>query len=305
MESGAQRTARPARLTFSFTDRYLMKISEMRQLLAAGNIQLTKSLGQNFLTDGNQIRRILAAAELTPADSILEIGPGLGTMTEVLLEHTAQVRAIEIDHRLYSVLERRFAQQPRLTLVHADALDYLKEHRAWSGWKMVANLPYSVASAILVELAQMVEGPARIASTLQWEVAQRLMAKAGDADYGILTLLVQLRYEPGAWFKIPSTCFFPQPDVDSACISLIRRSQPPLNENQCGLFVRLIKRGFSQRRKMMFKVLRADWSDAVLESAFDQVGLARNVRAEAVCLEDFIKLTRLLSRNPLGAQPDH
>jgi 16S rRNA (adenine1518-N6/adenine1519-N6)-dimethyltransferase len=280
-----------------------MTITEMRQWLSAENIQLTKSLGQNFLIDGNQVRRILAAADLAPTDSILEIGPGLGAMTEVLLQRVARVRAVEIDRRLCQVLERRFEREPRLLLVHADALDYLKENRLWDEWKMVANLPYSAASAILVEFARMPHGPARIAGTLQMEVAQRLMAKAGDPDYGILTLLVQFGYEPGAWFKIPPTCFFPQPDIDSACISLTRRSELRLNESQSELFVRIVKLGFSQRRKMMFKLLRSDWPESVLSAAFDHLHLAHNVRAEIVHFEQFIELSRFLSLHPRAAKP--
>ena len=112
-------------------------------------------------------------------------------------------------------------------LLHDDALDFLKrEPRDWSDWKLVANLPYSVASPILVELAQSTKPPERMVVTLQLEVARRLMAGAGDDDYGILTLLVQLNYEPRDWFKIPSGCFFPTPDVDSACVVLARRQKP-------------------------------------------------------------------------------
>ena len=110
--------------------------------------------------------------------------------------------------------------------MHADALEFLKrEQRDWSAWKLVANLPYSVASPILVELAYGARAPEKIVATLQLEVAQRLMAKAGDKDYGVLTLLVQLDFEPRDWFKIPKSCFFPEPDVDSACVVLDRANR--------------------------------------------------------------------------------
>jgi 16S rRNA (adenine1518-N6/adenine1519-N6)-dimethyltransferase len=176
-----------------------MTLSEMRQVLAAGDIQLTKSLGQNFLNDGNQLRRIVAAAELAPGDSVLEIGPGLGPLTALLLAREAKVLAIEKDGRLVSFLRAKFGGAPNLTLIHADALAYLRQQPAdWSDWKLVANLPYSVVSAILIELAKAPQCPARLVTTVQLEVARRLMAQAGHADYGLLSLLVQLRYTVGS-----------------------------------------------------------------------------------------------------------
>src|SRR5208283_3636929 len=172
----------------------------MRELLAARGIQLTKSLGQNFLHDANQLRRIVKAAELSKADKVIEIGPGLGPLTELLLQNAGEVLAIEKDARLVKLLQERFnskfkIQNSKFELLHADALDLLKrEQRDWSDWKLVANLPYSVASPILVELAQSPQRPRRMVATFQLEVAKRLMAKSGDDDYGILTLLVQLDY---------------------------------------------------------------------------------------------------------------
>src|SRR5882672_2737398 len=123
-----------------------MKLSQMRQILAQGNIQLTKSLGQSFLHDANQLRRIVAAAELSKNDRVLEIGPGLGPLTELLVASAGEVLAIEKDRRLVDWLRQRQASSANLTLVEADALKFLRrEPRDWSGWKLVANLPYSVA----------------------------------------------------------------------------------------------------------------------------------------------------------------
>jgi len=277
----------------------------MRELLAARGIQLTKSLGQNFLHDANQLRRIVNAAELSKADQVLEIGPGLGPLTELLLQNAGEVLAIEKDARLVEVLNQRFNEQtltphsalraPHLTLLHADALKFLKrEPRDWRDWKLVANLPYSVASPILVELAQSPQRPRRMVATLQLEVARRLMARAGDDDYGILTLLVQLNYEPCEWFKIPASCFFPEPDVDSACVVLERRDPPLLPENQRETFVKIVKRTFSQRRKMMLKLLREDWPAEKLKWAFEELEIPPQERAEKLGLEQFAKLTQNL-----------
>jgi 16S rRNA (adenine1518-N6/adenine1519-N6)-dimethyltransferase len=305
----------------------------MRELLATRGIHLTKSLGQNFLHDGNQLRRIVKAAELKKTDKILEIGPGLGPLTELLLENAGEVLAIEKDARLVEFLREQFnvgqasrlspsqeksetGKMPVLRLLHADALEFLKVGQAsclssenksetgrmpvpldWHDWKLVANLPYSVASPILVELAQSPQRPERMIATLQLEVAQRLMAKAGDEDYGVLTLLVQLDYEPREWFKIPASCFFPAPDVDSACVVLIRRAQPLLPENQHTVFVNIVKRAFSQRRKMMLKLLKQDWPEQKLKQVFQQLCIPPQERAEKLGLEQFVALTGKLFSN--------
>lgn len=277
-----------------------MKLSEMKQVLAERRLQLTKSLGQNFLHDQNQLRRIIEAANLKKSDRVLEVGPGLGPLTELLIQKAGQVLAIEKDHRLVELLQERFREPLQthvLALIENDALKYLqRERREWSGWKLVANLPYSVASPIIVELAQSDPGPDQLVATLQIEVARRLMAEPSNADYGILTLLVQLEYEPENWFKIPAGCFFPEPDVDSACVSLRRRVNPLLTTpSQKEAFIRLVKRGFSQRRKMLLKLLKADWPIAQLEPAMERCGVPSSTRAESVSLVQFVKLAIALN----------
>ena len=272
-----------------------MTLSEMRQVLAGSGIRLTKSLGQNFLHDGNQLRRIVEAAELTKADRVLEIGPGLGPLTESLIDKAGEVLAIEKDAKLVDHLRTTLANnaQEKLQLIHADALEYLRHKpRDWSEWKLVSNLPYSVASPILVELAQKGCGPKRMVVTLQMEVAKRLMAKEGEKDYGVLTLLVGLDYEVQRWFKIPASCFFPEPDVDSACVSLVRRGQSMLSREERTTFYKLVKQSFSQRRKMMLKLLKEKWPAQKVEDAFVEMGLAVQVRAEAVSLGQVIQLAK-------------
>jgi 16S rRNA (adenine1518-N6/adenine1519-N6)-dimethyltransferase len=280
-----------------------MTLTEMRDLLTKRDIQLTRSLGQNFLHDSNQLRRIVDAAELKPTDKVLEIGPGLGPLTELLLGRAAAVLAIELDARLIEFLQERFPvnaegrvipapdQKPetaaavpaQLELVHDDALKFLKrEPRDWSDWKLVANLPYSVASPILVELAAGARAP-------------QLMAQADDDDYGVLTLLVQLDFKPRVWFKISASCFFPVPDVDSACVVLERRTPPLLPEDQRASFVKIVKRAFSQRRKMMLKLLKQDWPKEQLEAVFAELKISPQERAEKLSLEQFVELTGRLT----------
>lgn len=272
-----------------------MTLSEMRSVLDESGIQLTKSLGQNFLHDGNQLRRIVAAAELQPTDRVLEIGPGLGPLTEQLLEHAGEVFAVEKDMRLVALLQKRLGTQPKLRLLHGDGLEIVRADASdWAGWKLVANLPYSVASPILVELASNAHPPERMTATLQIEVARRLMAKGGADDYGLLSLLVQLRFEPKGMFKIPSGCFFPPPDVDSACITMVRRKCELLPDSLRPTFVQIVKRAFSQRRKMMVKLLKQDWPVEKLEEAISTLKISPLIRAEAVTLEQFVALTMLL-----------
>lgn len=265
-------------------------------MLARREITLTKSLGQNFLHDGNQLLRIAEFGELARNDRVLEIGPGLGPLTEVLLDRAGHVLAIEKDQRLVKCLEEHFTtpiKEGRLALVWADALEYV-QNRDWSRWKLLANLPYSVASPILVELARTVHGPERLVATLQLEVAQRLMAAPASSDYGLLSVLVQAKYQPEGAFKIPSSCFFPEPDVDSACVRLMRKPAPALTASEEPVFERVVKRGFSQRRKMMLKLLRADWPEDALLAGFQQACIATTERAEKVSVDQFIKLTRCL-----------
>jgi 16S rRNA (adenine1518-N6/adenine1519-N6)-dimethyltransferase len=266
----------------------------MKQWVADEEIQLTRSLGQNFLHDSNQLRKIVGAAELQPTESVLEIGPGLGPLTELLASRARQLLAIEKDLRLVQILRKRFGTA--IELLHDDALEYLRRlPRDWSQWKLVANLPYSVASPILVELAWAPQCPSRMVVTLQLEVARRLMAAPKNPDYGLLTLLIQLRYQPGDWFKIPASCFFPEPDVDSACVVLSRREERLLAPESEAAFRQIVKRAFSQRRKMMFKLLKEDWPAARLEPAFTQTAIDPRARAETVSLEQFVRLTRILS----------
>lgn len=275
-----------------------MNLSEMRQILSERDIQLTKSLGQNFLHDGNQLRRIVEAAHLSAADSVLEIGPGLGPLTELLLQKAARVLAIEMDRRLVAFLQQRF-KDPKLEILHADGLQIARDKsRDWCDWKLVANLPYSVASPILVELADNPRAPKSLTVTLQLEVARRIQANAGEDDYGLLSLLLQVRYEPRGWFKIPAASFFPAPDVDSACITLELRPETLLPIEQLPKFKRIVKKAFSERRKMMMKLLKQEWPAEKLAEAFERVGLSPQIRAEAVTLEQFVGLTACLTNEP-------
>lgn len=273
-----------------------MKLSEMRKVLRERGIALTRSLGQNFLHDANQLRRIIRLADLADGDRILEVGPGLGPLTSCLLETGCEVMAIEQDARLVAFLRDRWPEEPRLTLEHADALKSLRvQPRDWSGWKLVANLPYSVASPILVELALAYAPPERMVVTLQAEVARRLAASPGNADYGVLTLLVQARFAPVESFGIPRGSFHPPPNVDSACLRLDRRSEPTVADRLLQVFRKLVKCAFSQRRKKMLKLLKTLWPEDALRAEMNDLGLREDIRAEKVSLAEFAELARRLA----------
>lgn len=276
-----------------------MTLSEMRHLLATEDLRLTRSLGQNFLHDGNQLRRIVALAEVQPGDDVLEIGPGLGPLTEALLQAGARVLAIEKDHRLIPLLQRRLGTQPGFELIHADALEWLASHpRDWSNGKLVANLPYSVGSPILVDLAQSPLPPRALVATLQAEVVDRIRARPATPEYGLLTVLLAEAYQPGSHFRIPASCFFPAPDVASACIRLDRRPAPLVPPERAASFRQLVKRAFSQRRKQLRTVLRGHWPDETLAQAWQSLGFTADVRAETLSPEIFAQLLGALEPRP-------
>lgn len=274
-----------------------MKLSDIKQILVENRIQLTKSLGQNFMHDGNQLRRIVDAAALEPSDRVLEIGPGLGPLTELLIPRASHVLAVEKDARLCEILAKRFADSKNFELIHADALDYLTQPGCdWSSHKLVSNLPYSVASRLIVSLALGAKGPRLIVTTLQKEVALRLRARANDPDYGLLSLLVQLRYQPKGHFRVPAACFFPAPEIDSACITLERRAEPLLPVLLEPMYEKIVRQSFSQRRKIMLKLLKNISTEPELNAAFSEAGIPVQARAETVSLDQFIQLTKFLSK---------
>ena len=272
-----------------------MNRNEIRSTLDEESVRLSKALGQNLLHDQNVLRRIAKAADLHPADQALEIGPGLGALTEHLLAAVDQLTAIEMDKRLHAHLSERFGATEKLRLIHADALKYFRNTEVdWSDWKLVSNLPYNVASPLLVDLAAMPRGPQRLVVTVQWEVGQRLAACHATREYSKLTLLVACRYEVKEIFKISPHCFFPEPRVNSACLTLDRRPDPLYPDALHKPFTAVVKRAFSQRRKMMRKNLKGGWPEDQLDDAFAAVNLDSKIRAEKVTLEQFVALAKEL-----------
>jgi 16S rRNA (adenine1518-N6/adenine1519-N6)-dimethyltransferase len=274
-----------------------MNLSEIRNLLREEDIMLTKSLGQTFMHDQNQLRKIVGLAKLTASDHVIEIGPGLGSLTGLLLQTAGHVTAIETDRRLVKLLDERFGERSNFTLQHADAMKIVRKSKFdWSKHKLVANLPYSIASPLLIDLAASAGRPRGMIVTLQLEVVQRLLAQSATKEYGVLTLLIGLYYATGESFVIPRGSFYPEPNVDSGCIELLRRETPLLPPELCPVFKKIVKRVFAERRKKMMKLLKRDWPEAAVVEAFDALGLDEKIRAERVTLEQFTELTQRLSR---------
>jgi len=271
----------------------LTRPSEVRALLTQLDFHPSRVLGQNFLIDRNILNILLDAAELRPDDAVVEVGPGLGVLTAALLERVAAVTAVEKDNRLAPYLRARFADEPRLTLIHSDVLECdLPALFPRPGGKLVANLPYAIAARLLVELTALPHPPATIVVTIQREVADRLAAAPATDDYGLLSILMQRHYAVATVKHISPSCFWPPPEVHSSIAKLVRRPAPlggPADE----LALReLLRHAFSRRRKTMARSLRDLVADPL--PALAQAGIAPTARAEELAPEAWPALLRAL-----------
>ncbi|OQW37896.1 MAG: hypothetical protein A4E19_12020 [Nitrospira sp. SG-bin1] len=251
-----------------------------------------KRLGQNFLIDPNIVRKIVALAELTPADAVLEIGPGRGILTEALCRAAGQVTAIEIDPRLHTYLAERQLQFLNLTLVLGDAMTYPIEQLP-IGTIVVANLPYYLSTPLLFRLLNQRDRFPRMVLMLQNEVADRLVAKPGSSDYGVLSVMAQYGAEITKAFQVSAQCFRPRPEVGSAVVLLKTKHQRALNREDEPKFAALVKAAFAHRRKTLVNSLKDQGCDQkLLAEALDTLALSPSVRAETLSLEQFAELAR-------------
>ena len=262
---------------------------DVTELLASLKFRPSKTLGQNFLVDGNILRIMLDTAEIGPEDQVLEIGPGLGVLTEGLLARAKRVVAIELDKRLYAYLRERFAGEKNLELIPGDALDADFNALMKSGINKVAsNLPYGAGSRILVELFESNPAPVRMSVTVQHEVADRLAAQPGTKKYGLLSVLAQLDYEVEIRKIVAASCFYPAPQVKSAIVSLRRRPVPRELRDRA-VFKDLVKKAFSQRRKQIGTILRG--------ANFENAGINPASRPEELYVEDWCRLADEVTSN--------
>jgi len=270
-----------------------MNLSEIRTALEEARVRPVKTLGQNFLHDRNLSRWIVDQAEIKSDDFVLEIGPGLGAMTNEILARGAHVLAIEKDARLVEFLRRRF-QDPRFQVRHGDALKFdtrvlFAEHNV----KLLANLPYYVASQLLIRFLDYPSAISLALLMLQDEMARRITAKPTSDDYGSLTLHIQLHHRVEYLRKIPRTVFFPQPEVESAIVRITPRLPTEVGVFDSAMFRQIVRRGFSQRRKQLRKLL----SDCVgsWEIAAEKIGIQPAARAEELSLHQWIGLANLIT----------
>ena len=273
-----------------------MNLSQIRATLKEIGVSPVKTLGQNFLHDQNLARWIVDQAQVTPADYVVEIGPGLAALTRFLLEKGAHVLAIEKDARLARFLRSRFGDE-RLEIVNTDALKFdprvLFAHHCV---KLIGNLPYNISSALLLKFLEPPSPISLYLFTLQKEMAMRLSASPCTRDYGALTLRVQLHLRVKYLRGVPATVFFPRPDVDSAVVRLEPREPVDLPVHDDELLLKLIRIGFSQRRKQLRKLLREqtrDWSTLASCLKIDP-----SARAEELSLLQWIALTNCIAPPP-------
>lgn len=251
-----------------------------------------KRLGQNFLIDPNIVRKILAVAELRPRDTVLEIGPGRGILTESLCHASDRVTAIEIDPRLHAHLSDRCSAFPNLTLVLGDAMTYPLESLPL-GTVVVANLPYYISTPLLFRLLDHRDRFPRLVLMLQDEVADRLSAKPGNRSYGVLSVLSQYVANITKAFKVSAACFRPRPEVGSAVVVLQIKEERALSSEEEPMLTRLVKSAFAHRRKTLVNSLKDEGYDqqSVLD-ALRAVELAPTIRAETLPVSLFIELSR-------------
>lgn len=253
-----------------------------------------RRLGQNFLVDPNIVRKIVALAELSPGDIVLEIGPGRGFLTEALCRAAGHVTAIEVDPRLHTFLSEQAAHLPNMTLLLGDALTCPIEHLP-VGTIVVANLPYYISTPLLFRLLSQGNRFARMVLMLQNEVADRLIAKPGTSDYGVLSVMAQYSAHISKAFKVSPQCFRPRPEVDSAVV-LLRAREPEarrLEEEQ--RVTALVRAAFAHRRKTLVNSLKNEGYDSrQVETALTRLGLSPALRAETLTLEQFLELAHLM-----------
>lgn len=256
-------------------------------------LRADKKLGQNFLIDENIVRNIVAAAELSDKDTVLEVGPGIGTLTQGLAESGASVVAVELDKRLLPVLDTTLDGYDNVRIVNGDILQVdIMQTVGVDEFKVCANLPYYITTPIIFALLEKRLPMERLVAMVQKEVAERMAAKPGGKDYGALSVAIQYYTEPEIAFIVPPSSFIPAPSVDSAVIVCKRREKPPVEVCDEALFFRVVKAAFSLRRKMLNNSLKnMGIKGEQVAKWLELAGVDGKRRAETLSLEDFAALT--------------
>lgn len=273
------------------------------EILQKYNFNCQKKFGQNFLIDEHVLDKIIRAAEITKDDYVLEIGPGIGTMTQYLACAAREVTAVEIDRALIPILEDTLKEYDNVSIINEDILKVdiaalAKEKNGGRPIKVVANLPYYITTPIIMGLFESHVPLESITVMVQKEVADRMQVGPGTKDYGALSLAVQYYAEPYIVANVPPNCFMPRPAVGSAVIRLTRHQKPPVEVMDEKLMFRLIRASFNQRRKTLANGLKnsgeLNLSKEVITAAIEKLGKGSSVRGEALDLEEFARLTNII-----------
>ena len=262
-----------------------------------------KKFGQNFLIDGHVLDKIIAGAGVTKDDMVLEIGPGIGTMTQYLAEAAGKVVAVEIDRNLLPILQETLADYDNVKVIHADVLSLdleklVQEENGGRPIKVVANLPYYITTPIIMALFEQHVPLANVTVMVQKEVAARMKSGPGSKDYGALSQAVQYYAEPYIVANVPCNSFMPRPNVDSAVIRLTRYEEPPVQVKDEKMLFKIIRASFNQRRKTLQNGLNnsseLNFTKDQIAAAIAAAGFSPSVRGEALTLEQFARLTDIL-----------
>ncbi|OOM82110.1 ribosomal RNA small subunit methyltransferase A [Clostridium puniceum] len=271
-----------------------LKDIKTQELVKKYNFKFSKSLGQNFLVDDLVLSDIVNGAEVTDEDFIIEIGPGVGTLTAQLLMKAKRVTAIELDNDLIPILQEELGANENFDLIHKDALkvDFNELIGEEKSVKLVANLPYYVTTPIILKLLKDGYNFKSLTIMIQKEVAERMNAEADCKEYGALSVLVQYYCNTSIIRKVPPTCFIPRPKVESIVIKLDRLEEPRVKPKDTNLMFELVRAGFNMRRKTLWNASKTLKVDKVkLEEAFAKSGIDPKRRAETLTLQEFATLS--------------
>lgn len=272
------------------------------------NFSFQKKYGQNFLIDTHVLEKIISSAEITSDDMVLEIGPGIGTMTQYLAQAAGKVVAVEIDKALIPILEDTLAGFDNVTVLNQDILkvdiaELARQENGGRPIKVVANLPYYITTPIIMGLFEKHVPVKSITVMVQKEVADRMQVGPGTKDYGALSLAVQYYAKPYIVANVPANCFMPRPKVGSAVIRLDRFEEQPVKANDEKLMFRIIRASFNQRRKTLANGLKnsaeLDFTKEEIEAAIESLGKGASVRGEALTLGEFAELSDILGRKKM------
>ena len=283
---------------------YIANPKNTIEILNKYNFVFQKKFGQNFLIDMHVLDKIITAANITKEDTILEIGPGIGSMTQYLCEKAGKVISVEIDKMLIPILQENLAQYDNFILINDDFLkldikNLLKKNNC-NRVKVVANLPYYITTPIIINLFENNIPIESITVMIQREVALRMQAFPGTKDYGALSLAIQYYSTTEIIANVPPNCFMPRPNIDSAVIKLTLRDSKPYPLNDKDLMFKLVRAAFNQRRKTLVNSIKnaanLNIGKETIAAALEEMNLSPSIRGEALSLEDFCTLSNILSK---------